>query len=128
MSELPKEPFDPKLRAAMGEMLEIARKYDCAAHIALGSRQHMETRFRFPNWSVLKYEEVNGRPALRFRAKSGIHDPQDVAHTRNVLHGIFEDAVAIAAGLGPMIEMIDDAIGGSVESSEPIPPPPWDFR
>lgn len=133
MSNLPGTPFDPKAREAMRKILEIAREADLFVYAIVASREHGEVRFRFPTWSVAQYEEKvmpNGfiAPGFRFKAKTGIQDPTDVAHTRNLISGFYMETAKTALTVGPIVEAIDKKFGDTTETGPSIPAPPWDYR
>ena len=48
--------FDPKLKAAMAEIREIAQRYDIGIAAALVSETHSEYLSGFPTWSAIAYE------------------------------------------------------------------------
>ncbi len=57
MSPMPQKTYDPLLRKAMGEIVQIMKKYDCAGYVALGSLTHFEFRLMpEASWSMLSTE------------------------------------------------------------------------
>ena len=62
--------FDPRLKAAVEEIKEIAERYDVAGAVFLVSPTHSEYFYNLPSWSVLRFEQDPANPenvGLRFR-------------------------------------------------------------
>lgn len=68
---LQKKSYDPLLRKAMGEIVAVMKKYDCAGYVAIGSLSHFEFRFQpEASWSMCSVESTpNGGLGLRIRIK-----------------------------------------------------------
>lgn len=65
-----KQPFDPRLKACMQELVDVLERYDVGAQIVLTSPTHSEYRTQFPTWSVAQHEVTEqGQHAIRFNTK-----------------------------------------------------------
>ncbi len=61
---------DPTLKTAAAEIEAILKKYDAAGVILLCSPTHVEYLYSLsPSWSCARLESIDGRAAVRIRAK-----------------------------------------------------------
>ena len=62
---------DEKIKAAVQEILEVARKYDLAIYFSLCGRTLGETRWRFPTWSCFEQASHEKGSMVHFRTRVG---------------------------------------------------------
>jgi hypothetical protein len=118
---------DPKVRAAMAEVLEVLRKYDLAGHVLIYRENGwIETRLRLPEWSILKVEENGGETS--FRIKTEGRSVEDVDATVGLLRAILTNLGGLAMSAGDLLAMLK-ASGLDFDFEEYYGPsaPKWDF-
>lgn len=71
-------PYDLKLKDAAKEIMEVVRRHDVGAYIALTSPTHSEFVFHLPTWSGVQPEtQDNGAMGLRIRIKKNQQELAD---------------------------------------------------
>lgn len=61
------DPYDPRLRAAMAEIIDVLLKYDIAGQIVVVSKTHSEFMTHYPKWSVLQFQEDDNENVIGIR-------------------------------------------------------------
>jgi hypothetical protein len=104
---------DPRLKAAMTEIKDIAEKHDIAGYFVLVSPTHSEFQFAMsPSWSCI-HEEKDG--SIRFRAKSSEFESPDVqretmGHSLHIICQIRDICAQVFAGLDKMLNSLGKQI------------------
>lgn len=108
---LPKEQFDPKLKAAMEEIKVILARYDCAASVILQSPKHVEHLIHVsPSWSCMALE--NNR--IRFKAALATGDAAEKERgiqSLGTVMGFIDAARLIQENFEKLALMIGEKVG-----------------
>jgi hypothetical protein len=110
MPTLPKEPFDPKLKAAMEEIKGVLAKYDCAASVVLQSPAHVEHLLNVsPSWSCLTIEP-DGRARFKCAMKTGDADEKERGRvTTGMVMGFIDSAEMLRENFLMIAKMLGNA-------------------
>lgn len=122
---------DAKIKAAVQEILEVARKYDLGIHLVLAGRRSAEVRLRTPSWSCLEQVEDERGLAIRFRTRVGGNGErrpqQDITDSVTVLRAIAE---SLGLGAVPLLELnkqVSEKLGAEADDHFLGGTPAWDI-
>ncbi len=109
--KLPKESFDPKLKAAMEEVKVILARYDCAASVILQSQKHIEHLLHVsPSWSCMTLE--NNQIRLKTALQTGDAAEKERGNlTIGMMMGFIDAASLLKSNFETLALMVGKKVG-----------------
>lgn len=100
-----------ELRKAKAEIKAIMDKYELGGLVSLHNRTHTEFELFLPKWSVVQFENVDGKQGIRIKHKKDECNTPEVIGSYHVLM----DCQQICGRIVQLIDSIREEIKDKVE-------------
>lgn len=116
--------YDPKLREAMDEIVEVLKKHDVGGFIALGSRHHAEFKMAIDHmsWSNVRFMKDGERVHIKLHSKSDHANTEAtvglVASTRDLCALGFQQTEAIMKQIEQHVKVEHVVFGKGINNDD----------
>ena len=100
-----------ELRQAKAEIKAIMDKYDLGGLVSLHNKTHTEFEFFLPKWSVIQFEDVDGKRGVRIKHKKDECKKPEVLGSYHVLM----DCQQVCAHIFQSIDWIREQVKDKIE-------------